>query len=62
MPDEMILQSNLLGTEEMVLERIRKHRDAGVTTLRVQPTGESFEDRLDCLARVTHLVKEVTAE
>ncbi len=61
-PDEMVLQSNLLGTEAMVKERIRKHRAAGVTTLRVQPEGANLKERLETLGRVVQLVREVSAE
>jgi F420-dependent oxidoreductase-like protein len=61
-PDEMVLQSNLLGTEAMVKERIRKHRAAGVTTLRVQPEGANLHERLETLGRVVQLVREVSAE
>lgn len=57
-PDEMVLQSNLLGTEAMVRERVRKHRDAGVTTLRVQPEGATLDERLETLARVVRIVRE----
>lgn len=56
-PDEMVLQSNLLGTEEMVRERIRKYRDAGITTLRLAPLGETLADRIDTLARAVELVR-----
>ena len=34
-PSEMVLNSNLLGTDDMVKERIRAYRDAGLTTLSV---------------------------
>jgi F420-dependent oxidoreductase-like protein len=61
-PDEMVLQSNLLGTEAMVKERIRKHREAGVTTLRVQPDGADLKERLETLGRAVQLVREVSAE
>ncbi|HJQ96195.1 MAG TPA: LLM class F420-dependent oxidoreductase, partial [Acidimicrobiia bacterium] len=30
-PDELVLQTNLLGTDGMVAERIRAYRDAGIT-------------------------------
>ncbi|MBI2760112.1 MAG: LLM class flavin-dependent oxidoreductase [Chloroflexi bacterium] len=61
-PDEMVLQSNLLGTEQMVKDRIRAYRDAGVTTLRVQPEGATTKERLETLGRVVNLVKQVSAE
>ena len=57
-PDEMVLQTNLIGTEQMVRERIRKHRDAGVTTLRVQPEGANLAERLETLGRIVQLVRE----
>jgi F420-dependent oxidoreductase-like protein len=57
-PDEMVLQSNLLGTEAMVRERVRKHRDAGVTTLRVQPEGATLDERLETLGRIVRIVNE----
>jgi F420-dependent oxidoreductase-like protein len=61
-PDEMVLKANLLGTEAMVRERIGAYRDAGVTTLRVDPRGDTMQDRLDTLARTIDLVKQVSAE
>jgi alkanesulfonate monooxygenase SsuD/methylene tetrahydromethanopterin reductase-like flavin-dependent oxidoreductase (luciferase family) len=56
-PDEMILQTSLLGTEPMVRERVRAYRDAGVTMLRLDPMGESLSDRLDTLGRALDLVR-----
>jgi F420-dependent oxidoreductase-like protein len=61
-PDEFVLKSNLLGTEVMVKERIRVYRDAGITTLRVQPEGESAAERLETMGRLMRLVAEVNAE
>lgn len=61
-PDEMVIRSNLIGTEAMVKDRIRAYRDAGVTTLRVQPEGATMQDRLDTLGRVVELVREVDQE
>jgi F420-dependent oxidoreductase-like protein len=61
-PDEMVIKSNLLGTEAQVRDRIRAYREAGVTTLRVQPEGKTLEDRLHTLARTIDLVKQVSAE
>ena len=61
-PDEMVLKVNLLGTEEMVRERIRAYRDAGVTTLRLQPDGRTLDERLKTLGTVLDLVKSVSEE
>ena len=60
-PDEMVLQTNLLGSDEMVRERIRRYRDAGVTTLRLDPLGDTLHDRLDTLARALDLVRQEDA-
>jgi F420-dependent oxidoreductase-like protein len=57
-PDEMVLQTNLIGTEEMVRQRIRTHRDAGVNTIRVQPEGSTMEERLENLGRIVQIVNE----
>jgi len=60
-PDELVLKTNLLGTEEMVRERIRQYRDAGVTTLRLAPAGKTLANRLDSLGRTIELVHEESA-
>jgi F420-dependent oxidoreductase-like protein len=61
-PDDMILQSNLLGTDAMVRERIRRYRDAGVGTLRLAPLGKTPGERLETLGRALDLVRQVAAE
>jgi len=61
-PDEMVLKTNLIGTEAMVRDRIRAHRDAGVNTLRVQPEGRTAAERIETLGRFMALVREVNAE
>ena len=61
-PDELVLQTNLLGTEDMVRERIRKYRDADVTTLRLQPDGRTLDERLETLGRAVELVSAVAKE
>jgi F420-dependent oxidoreductase-like protein len=59
-PDEMALKANLLGTESMVCERLRVYREAGITTLRVEPAGETLDERLATLARLMDLVTAAT--
>src|SRR5213594_1706374 len=56
-PDELVLKTNLLGTEAMVRRRIETYRDAGITTLRVEPAGKTLDERLATLARVVDLVR-----
>ncbi len=58
-PDELVVKTNLLGTPDMVKERIVAYRDAGVTTLRVDPQGEGLHGRLETLGQVIELVKSV---
>ena len=56
-PDELVLKTNLLGTEAMVRDRLMAYRKAGITTLRVEPAGEALDHRLATLARLTDLVR-----
>lgn len=58
-PDELVLKTNLIGTEDLVRKRIRAHRAAGVNTLRVEPEGETLNERLTVLGRLMDLVNEV---
>ncbi len=58
-PDELVLKTNLLGTEAMVRKRLEAYRQAGITTLRVEPAGESLEARLATLGRLLELVRAV---
>ena len=56
-PDELVLKTNLLGTEAMVRRRLTLYRDAGVTTLRVEPAGDTLDARLTTLGRLLELVR-----
>ncbi len=56
-PDELVLKSNLLGTEAMVRQRLEAYRQAGITTLRVEPAGESLDAQLVTLGRLLDLVR-----
>jgi F420-dependent oxidoreductase-like protein len=61
-PDALVLQTNFLGTDGMVRERIRRYRDVGITTLRLAPEGAGTAEKLETLERVLGLVREVAAE
>lgn len=61
-PDQIVLQTNLLGTEAQVSERLLVYRDAGVTTLRVQPEGSTVAARIETLGRLLRLVDALNAE
>jgi len=56
-PDEMVLQTALIGSESSVRERIRLYRDAGVGQLRLDPMGSTPAERLDTLGRAVELVR-----
>ena len=61
-PDEMVIQTHLLGDENAVRERIRAYKKAGVTTLRLAPEGATLDERLETLGRAMELVRSVDAE
>lgn len=58
-PDELVLKTNLLGTEDMIRERMRVYQSAGVTTLRVEPDGETLDERMTTLARLIELIRRL---
>jgi len=41
----------------MVRERLRVYQQAGVSTLQVNPEGETLDERLPTLARLIELVR-----
>ena len=41
-PVEIAVKANLIGTPNMIRERLRVYRDAGVTPIRVTPTGNDI--------------------
>lgn len=57
--DEMVLATTLIGTEEMVRDRLAVWRDAGVDTVRLYPAGETVGAKLATLARAIELVRAV---
>lgn len=61
-PIEIGLHTNLVGDDASVTERLRRYRDCGVDTLRVNISGEDNGDRLDQLARLMDLVGTVNGE
>ena len=55
-PDELVLKTNLLGTDAMVRERLRVYDRAGITTIRVEPAGDTLDARLANLGRLLEMV------
>lgn len=58
-PDAMVQASNLIGDAGEVAERMRVYRDAGVTTLRLQPAGAGLAERLATLGRAMDLLRDL---
>ncbi len=54
--DDMVLATTLIGTEQMVRDRLAVWRAAGVDTVRLYPAGDTVEQRLTTLARGIELV------
>lgn len=61
-PLELAEKVNLVGTDDMVRERLRVYRDIGITQLYITPHGETLDERLTTLGKAVQLVNEVTAE
>jgi F420-dependent oxidoreductase-like protein len=57
--DEMVLATTLIGTEEMVRNRLATWRDTGVDTVRLYPAGHTLAARLDNLGRAIDLVRSL---
>jgi F420-dependent oxidoreductase-like protein len=62
-PTAIGLGTNLVGTDDLVRERLRLYRDAGITLLRAGlPGGNDLDGQLDQLGRLLDLVAQVNAE
>ena len=55
-PDEMVLATTLIGTVEMVRDRLAGWAAAGVDTVRLYPAGDTVDERLDTLGRALDLI------
>jgi hypothetical protein len=58
MPDDLARLSAFVGTDDMVRERLRALRDAGITTVRAEPDGATADERLQTLQRFVDLVRQ----
>lgn len=58
----MVLATTLIGTEDMVRERLGVWRAAGVDTVRFYPAGETLDARLATLGRAIELVRDLERE
>ena len=57
-PTAIGLGTNLVGTDDIIRERLRLYRDAGVTTLRVGLQGDSLDAKLADLGHLLDLARE----
>nr|WP_179429972.1 LLM class F420-dependent oxidoreductase [Spelaeicoccus albus] len=55
-PAELIRQTSLVGPDDLVIERIRRYAEAGVTTLAVSPFGATPEAKMRDIAKMPELV------
>lgn len=55
--DEMVLATTLIGTKDMVRDRLRVWSDIGISTIRLYPAGSSLEERLDTLGRAIDIIR-----
>jgi F420-dependent oxidoreductase-like protein len=59
-PIEIGLRTNLIGTDDMIRDRLLLYRDAGITMIRVGLAGtDRLDAHLETLARLLDLVAEV---
>ena len=57
-PDELVLQTHLLGDDRRVQARIASYRAAGVTSLRIAPRAKTHHEQLETLERFMGLLKQ----
>jgi alkanesulfonate monooxygenase SsuD/methylene tetrahydromethanopterin reductase-like flavin-dependent oxidoreductase (luciferase family) len=58
-PSELALKSNLIGTDEMIKERLLLYKNLGVNTLKVSLPGDDISSKTDALGRLMDLVSEL---
>lgn len=56
-PEEMVLKTNLIGTEAMIRERLQVYKDAGVTGIRLATAGSTWKERIQDLEVALDIVK-----
>jgi len=60
-PFDIGFKTNLLGPPDVVRERVRLYRDAGITTLQAKLSG-TLQERIDTVAQLVDIVREVDDE
>ena len=60
-PDEMALQASVIGTQDMVRERLREYAASGIDVLQLQVMGRGTEAKLETVELVNRLIDENAA-
>ncbi|MET8777050.1 LLM class flavin-dependent oxidoreductase [Nocardia sp. NPDC004654] len=55
--DDMVLATTLIGTCDMVRDRLRVWQEAGVDTVRLYPAGDTLAARLDNLGQALDIIR-----
>jgi F420-dependent oxidoreductase-like protein len=61
-PDELVLSAYLIGTQDMVRDRVRAYKAAGVNTLRLSPQGKTATEQIGHLEMAVELIRSVDGE
>jgi F420-dependent oxidoreductase-like protein len=56
-PDELVLKANLVGTEDMVRDQLKRYREVGVNTLRLSTGGETWPERTAALETAMDIIQ-----
>ena len=57
-PDEMALQASVIGTPDMVRERLREYEQCGIDILQLQVMGRGTDAKLETIEAVHRLIEE----
>lgn len=60
-PFDIGFKTNLLGPPDVVRDRVRRYRDAGITTLQAKVSG-TVQERIDTVAQLVDIAREVALE
>ena len=58
-PVDLALKSNLIGTPNIIKDRIKLYQDIGITTLKVDVPGDSISEKVEVLGKLMDLVSAV---
>lgn len=58
-PDDLVMATSLIGTESMIRDRLTRWRDAGVTTVRLNPSASSLGERLAALECAVEIARSL---